>query len=82
MQDTVNAIAQLATATSSDRGTVATLTTTNSRLATQLEAAQAHIAQLKDEIAVLKTRLNLLGKVNDLSRRQTMTVNVGRMAIR
>jgi hypothetical protein len=47
MQDTVDAIAQLATATASDRGTVATLTMTNAKLATQLEAAQAHIAQLK-----------------------------------
>jgi hypothetical protein len=44
MQDTVNAITQLATATASDRGTVATLTTTNAKLATQLEAAQAQIA--------------------------------------
>jgi hypothetical protein len=44
----------LATATASDRGTVATLTTTNAKLATQLEAAQAPIAQLKDEIAALK----------------------------
>jgi hypothetical protein len=35
MQDTVNAIAQLSTATASDRGTVATLTTTNAKLATQ-----------------------------------------------
>jgi hypothetical protein len=41
MQDTVAAISQLATATASDRGTVATLTTTNAKLATQLEAAQA-----------------------------------------
>jgi hypothetical protein len=55
MQDTVDAISQLATATASDRGTVATLTTTNAKLATQLEAAQAQIAQLKDEIAALKT---------------------------
>jgi anti-sigma-K factor RskA len=51
MQDTVDAIYQLATATASNRGTVTTLTTTNSKLATQLEAAQAQIAQLKDEIA-------------------------------
>jgi hypothetical protein len=36
MQDTVDAIAQLATATASDRGTVATLTATNAKLATQL----------------------------------------------
>jgi predicted RNase H-like nuclease (RuvC/YqgF family) len=57
MQDIVDAIAQSATATSSDRGTVATLTTTNSKLATQLEAAQAQIAQLKDEIAALKNKI-------------------------
>jgi hypothetical protein len=57
MQDTVDAIAQLSTATASDRGTVATLTTTNAKLATQLEAAQAQIAQLKDEIAALKNKI-------------------------
>jgi hypothetical protein len=57
MQDTVSAIAQLATATASDRGTVATLTTANAKLATQLEAAQAQIAQLKDEIAALKNKI-------------------------
>jgi hypothetical protein len=57
MQDTVNAIAQLATATVSDRGTVATLTSTNAKLATQLKAAQAQIAQLKDEIAALKNKI-------------------------
>jgi hypothetical protein len=34
MQDTAEAIAQLATATASDRGTVATLATTNAKLAT------------------------------------------------
>jgi hypothetical protein len=34
MQDTVDAIAQLATATASDRGTVATLTMTNAKLST------------------------------------------------
>jgi hypothetical protein len=44
MQDTAEAIAQLATATASDRGTVATLTTTNAKLATQLEADHAIIA--------------------------------------
>jgi hypothetical protein len=54
MQDTVDAIAQLATATASYRGTVATLTTTNAKLATQLEAAHAQIAQLKNEIATLQ----------------------------
>jgi predicted RNase H-like nuclease (RuvC/YqgF family) len=57
MQDTVDAIAQLATATASDRGTVATLTTTNAKLATQLDAAHAQIAQLKNEIATLKNKI-------------------------
>jgi hypothetical protein len=57
MQDTVDAIAQLATATASDRGTVATLTTTNVKLATQLEAAHAQIAQLKNEITTLKNNI-------------------------
>jgi hypothetical protein len=57
LQDTVDAIAQLTTATSSDRGTVATLTTTNAKLATKLEAAQAQIAQLNDEIAALKNKI-------------------------
>jgi hypothetical protein len=55
MQDTVDAIAQLATATASNRGTVATLTTTNAKLATQLEAAQAQIVQLKDETCLARS---------------------------
>jgi hypothetical protein len=55
MQDTVDTIAQLATAMSSDRGAMATLTTFNAKLATQLEAADhAQIAQLKNEITTLK----------------------------
>jgi hypothetical protein len=49
MQDTVDAIS----ATASGHGTEATLTTTNAKLATQLQAAQAQIAQLKDKIAAL-----------------------------
>jgi hypothetical protein len=57
LQDTVDAIAQLATATASYRGTVATLTMTNAKLATQLEAAHAQIAQLKNEITTLKTKI-------------------------
>jgi hypothetical protein len=57
MQDTVNAIAQLATATASYRGTVAALTTTNAKLTTQLEAAHAQITQLKNEIATLKNKI-------------------------
>jgi hypothetical protein len=57
MQDTDEAIAQLATATDSDRGTVATLTTTNAKLATQLEAGHALIAHLKNEIMTLRSKI-------------------------
>jgi hypothetical protein len=57
MQDTVDEIAQLAPAMASDRGTVATLTTTNAKLATQLEAAHALIAQLNNKIATLKNKI-------------------------
>jgi hypothetical protein len=57
MQDTVEEIAQLATATASDRSTVVTSTTTNAKLATQLEATYALIAQLKNEIATLKNKI-------------------------
>jgi hypothetical protein len=57
MQDTVDAIAQLANATASDRGTVATQTTTNAKLANHLEAAHTLIAQLNNEIATLKNKI-------------------------
>jgi predicted RNase H-like nuclease (RuvC/YqgF family) len=57
MHETAEAIAQLATAMASDRSTVATLTTTNAKLANQLEAAHAFIAQLKGEIATLKIKI-------------------------
>jgi hypothetical protein len=57
MQDMAEAVSQLATATASDCGIVATLTTTNAKLATQLEAAHALIAQLKSEIATLKIKI-------------------------
>jgi phage shock protein A len=36
---------------------MATLTTTNAKLATQLEAAHAQIAQLKNDIATLKNKI-------------------------
>jgi hypothetical protein len=57
MQETAEAIAQLATATASDRGTVATLTTTNAKLTNQLESAHDLIAQLKREIATPKNKI-------------------------
>jgi hypothetical protein len=58
MQDTAEAIAKLATLMVSYRGTVATLTTINAKLANHLEAAHALIAQLKNEIATLKSNIN------------------------
>jgi hypothetical protein len=57
MQETAEEIAQLATATASDRSTIATLTITNAKLANQLEAAHALIAQIKSEIATLKIKI-------------------------
>jgi hypothetical protein len=57
MQETAYAIAQLATATASDRSPVATLTTTNAKLANQLEAAHDLIVKLKKEITTLKIKL-------------------------
>jgi predicted RNase H-like nuclease (RuvC/YqgF family) len=57
MQETAEAIEQLATATASDRGMVATLTTTITKLDNQLEAAHAPITQLKSEIATLKIKI-------------------------
>jgi hypothetical protein len=63
MQETAEAIAQLATATASYRGTVATLTTTNAKLANQLEAVHALIAQLKREIATLKIKIKPVWQV-------------------
>jgi phage shock protein A len=57
MQDTVDAIAQLEASTASDLGTAATLTTTNAKLTTQLEAAHALVAQLKNEITTLKNKI-------------------------
>jgi hypothetical protein len=86
MQDTVDVIAQLATATASDHGTVETLTTTNAKLATQLEAAHAQIAQLRNKIATLKNKIKpawqVLVRDNYPSKQQTTTVIVGHMAIR
>jgi hypothetical protein len=56
-QDTVDASAQLATETASDRGMVEMLTTTNGKLASQLDSAQSYIKVLKDEILALKTKI-------------------------
>jgi hypothetical protein len=57
MQDNVDAIAQLETATASDRGTVSTLTANNTKLASQLEAAQSYIKIITDEILALNAKI-------------------------
>jgi hypothetical protein len=57
MQETAEAISQLDSTTASDQDTVATMTTTGAKLANQLEAAHALIAQLKSEIATLKNKI-------------------------
>jgi hypothetical protein len=57
MKETAEAIAHLATATASDRGTATTLTTTNKKLGNQLKAAHTLIAQLKKDISALKSKI-------------------------
>jgi hypothetical protein len=68
MQETAEEIAQLATATVSNRGMVATLTTTDAKLATQLEAAHPLIAQLKSEIATLRIKIKPVWQGQQLAR--------------
>jgi hypothetical protein len=68
MQDTVDVIAQLATSTASDRGTVATLTATNAKLVSQLEAALAYVKMLKDEILALKANIKPAWQVQRLAK--------------
>jgi hypothetical protein len=82
VQETVDAISQLATATASGRGTVATLTTTNAKLVNQLEAAQALIEQLKNEIATLNSKIKPAWQGQQPVKQQTTTVIAGRMATR
>jgi hypothetical protein len=56
-QGTVDGTAKIATSTASYRGMVATLTTANAKLASQLEAAQLYIKTLKDGIISLNTKI-------------------------
>jgi hypothetical protein len=71
MNKTAQAIAQLVTATASDRGMVAMLTTINAKLAAQLEADHPLIAQLKSEIVTLKIKIKPVGQ----GQRPTRTTN-------
>jgi hypothetical protein len=79
MHETAQAIAQLATATASDRGTVATLTTTNAKLANQLERTILSSHNSRARLRHSRTRLNLYDRDSHRQEPQTTTVIVGRM---
>jgi hypothetical protein len=81
-QGTAEAITQLAVAMASDRDMVATLAATNANIASQIEASQAYIKKLKDNIMDLKMIWNPHDKVNGLPRSQTTTSIVGGMAVK
>jgi hypothetical protein len=77
MQETADTIAQLATATASDWDTVAMLSTTNDRLANQLEAAHALTAQLKSKIVTLKIKIKPVWqgqRSEELKKRQLLLI--------
>jgi hypothetical protein len=65
----------------SDRRTVTTLTATNAKLASQLEASQVYFKMIKDEILALKAKIKPAW-ANDQPIQQTKTIIVGCMAIR
>jgi hypothetical protein len=56
-QGTVDAIAQLAVATASDRYTVTNLTVTNAKLTLQFETSQAYVDKLNEDIVQLKLKI-------------------------
>jgi small-conductance mechanosensitive channel len=64
IQDTADAIAQLKKATASYRGAVATLTTTNAKLAAQLEAATHRSRNSRTRSRHRTSRSNLHGRDN------------------
>jgi hypothetical protein len=80
MQAASEAIAQLATETASDRGTVATLTTNNAKLANQLEKRTPLSHNSRARLHHSRARSNLHGRDSDRPKQQTTTVSVGRMA--
>ena len=60
--ETIDAIANLATATAADRTAVANLTTTNATLTAELVAANAKLVTALEQIAALTSRLDSAGK--------------------
>ena len=61
-QETVDAIANLATATASNRSTVATLTSTNRTLTLALTACQIQLVEALQDVAKLTTAISDLYK--------------------
>ena len=76
-QETATALANLATATTLDRTTFITLTTTNTNLARQITTLAAHLVNAQDKITTLTVQLAAkgggIGDCNNNS--NTRTVN-------
>jgi hypothetical protein len=68
IQDTADTIEHLATATASDRVTVATLTTTNTKLDIQLEIDHAYTKTLNEEVVALKANIKLAWQGQSLTK--------------
>jgi hypothetical protein len=75
MQETAEAIAQLATATASDRGMVSMLTTTNAKLKRIMLSSHNSRARLRHS----RSRLSLYGEASDRQELQTTTATAGPM---
>jgi hypothetical protein len=56
-QDTANTLANLATATASDRSTISQLSTTNSQLSVQLQETSHQLGQALNDITALKRKI-------------------------
>jgi hypothetical protein len=69
-QETALAIANLATATASNRSTVASLTSTNSSLSTELTQATAKLTAAATELAALKLEIASLRSASGTGTRQ------------
>eukprot|EP00957_Ditylum_brightwellii_P210964 15365610-Ditylum_brightwellii.AAC.3 len=78
-EDTIEAHANLTSATADDRNMVANLTTTNSTLAAQIKALNKHNTEQKQEMEDLKTNvLDILSLLQDMNLRCTSNGNGNR----
>jgi hypothetical protein len=80
IQATADATAQLSTATSSDRGTVATLTTTKLNLLINLKRQMLSSLNSRAILRHSRKKSNLYGKDSDRQEPHTTTAIVGLMA--